>query len=323
MKAKFIYVGLLLLGVTLLSISFGAVYIPIRHVFQELFLMYPTESHYIIVNYRLPRVLIGILAGIGLSASGALFQGVIKNPLVSPDVIGITKGAGVGAVIVLLVFPKNQWLLPLGAFIGAMIVSILLYYLTKSDDFSPKKVLLVGMALGIVCGAFINYMITKYSFDINSVLVWLTGSLWGSNYSKVFILAISIAVLLPLVLVNYRAINNLILGDEVAVSIGENLLRSRVILMVLGILLSSISVAYVGSLGFVGLIAPHIARKIVGWNSKYNILMSAFIGAILITLGDLAGRLMMPPVEIPVGIFAVVFGVPYLLYLLSDRGRKG
>lgn len=323
MKAKFILVTVTLLGVIILSISLGGINIPIKHVFQELFLLYQTESHYIIINYRLPRVLIGVLAGFGLSASGALFQGVIKNPLISPDVIGVTKGAGVGAVLILLIFPQIQWLLPLGAFTGAMVVSILLYYLTKSDGFSPKKLVLIGMALGIVCGAFINYMITRYSFDINSVLVWFTGSLWGSNYSKVAILAISIAVLLPLVLINYSSINNLTLGDEVAISIGENLFRSRVKLMLLGILLCSISVAYVGSLGFVGLIAPHIARKLVGWNSKYNIVMSAIIGAILILLGDLAGRIIMPPIEIPAGIFTVVFGVPYLLYLISKDGRRG
>ena len=130
-------------------------------------------------------------------------------------------------------------------------------------------------------------------------------------------------MLLPLVLINYSSINNLTLGDEVAISIGENLFRSRVKLMLLGILLCSISVAYVGSLGFVGLIAPHIARKLVGWNSKYNIVMSAIIGAILILLGDLAGRIIMPPIEIPAGIFTVVFGVPYFLYVISKDGRRG
>lgn len=323
MKAKFIVVTIVLLGVIILSTSLGAINIPINHVIQELFLLNHTESHYIVINYRLPRVLMGVLAGFGLSASGALFQGVVRNPLVSPDVIGITKGAGVGAVIILLIFPNNQWLLPIGAFAGAMLVSVLLYYLIRKDGFSPNKVVLIGMALGMVCVSFIYYMIARYSFDINSVLVWLTGSLWGSNYSKVAILGVSIAVLLPLVLINYRSINNLTLGDEVAISIGENLNRLRIKLVLLGILLCSISVAYVGSLGFIGLIAPHIARRLVGWNSKYNIIMSALIGAILIPLGDLAGRLIMPPIEIPVGIFTAIFGVPYFLYLLAQDRRRG
>lgn len=322
MKSKYLLVTSILLLVVVFGISFGGVNIPISHVFKELFLFNHTESHYIIINYRLPRVLIGLLAGFGLSVSGALFQGVIKNPLISPDVIGITKGSGVGAVIVLLMFPNAQWLLPIGAFTGAIVVSILLYFLTRKEDFSPKNIVLIGMALGIICGAFINYMITRYSFDINSVLVWLTGSLWGSNYLKVTILAISIAIILPLVLINYRSLNNLIIGEEIAISIGENLIGSRIKLMLLGILLCSISVSYVGSLGFVGLIAPHIAKKIVGWNSKYNLMMSALIGAILISIGDLIGRILMPPIEIPVGIFTAIFGVPYLLYLLSKNGRR-
>ncbi|MGG3570917.1 iron chelate uptake ABC transporter family permease subunit [Bacillus gobiensis] len=313
---------LILLAIAVISIGAGAIYIPPLDVISALF----TESsqyHFIINEYRMPRIIIGILAGAGLAAAGAILQGVVRNPLASPDVIGVTKGAGLAAMIVILIFPASPiYVLPFSAFCGAAFIAILLVTFIYKKNARSSSLALVGIAIGAVCEAGMQYLMIKFPGDTNAALIWLTGSLYGRDWSQIQILVAAFIILLPLLFVFSRKLNLLSFSDEVAEGWGENAKRLRFSLLFLSVALAGACVAVVGSIGFIGLIAPHISRKIIGSKYEYMIPASCFIGSILLLSADSLGRGVMPPAEIPAGIVTAIIGAPYFLYLLRTESKK-
>lgn len=308
--------AVILIVLSVISIGIGALYISPDAVVTNL-LGLDHSFEFIIQQYRLPRIILAILAGAGLAAAGAILQGVIRNPLASPDVVGISKGSGLAAMAVILIFPESPvYVLPFSAFAGAAIIAVLL------KSIQPSSLALSGIALGAVCHAGMQYMMVKFPGDVNAALIWLTGSLWGRNWEEVKLLAPWLLILFPIVCILIPKLDLMSLGDELAQGLGENANRLRFILIFTAVALAGSCVAVVGSIGFIGLLAPHIARRLTGEKAKYLLPASALIGAIILLIADTLGRGIMPPVEIPAGILTAVIGAPYFLYLLKFEARK-
>ncbi|MFE0623058.1 FecCD family ABC transporter permease [Priestia aryabhattai] len=305
----------------LISLGVGAVYISPGEIFQQI-IGSSSGSSFILTNYRIPRTLIAIVVGAALAVAGAILQGILKNPLASPDVIGVTKGAGLFAVFILIVCPTaSMLLLPLSAFLGAAAIAVILMVFSYSQGAKPHTLALVGVALGAICQAGIQYFMIKFPDDVNTTLLWLTGSLWGRGWNELWML-IPCGVLVPFIIIFASKLDILNLGDEIAVGLGERTKYVRYTLLSMAVILTGLSVAVVGSIGFIGLIAPHIGRRLVGSRSKFLLPVSAAVGALFLLIADSLGRGVMPPVEIPAGIVTAVIGAPYFLYLLRREQKK-
>lgn len=304
------------------SLSVGSVFISIQDLWLSL-LQKDTPFSYIVWEYRLPRVVISILAGFGLAVAGVILQSLIRNPLASPDVIGLTKGAGFFAAFVIFLFPHSPaYVLPAAALIGAFLVFILLLLLSKRLTLKPAALALVGVALGAIFQSGIQYLLVKYPTDINMALLWMSGSLWGRGWDEVRSLFPWIIILLPVAWWQYQKLNIFQLGDEYSQSLGLDIIRQRFWLLLLSVSLAGVSVSAVGSIGFIGLIAPHIARQLVGGRHQLLIPLAALIGANLMLIGDIIGRVIIIPREVPVGIMTAIIGAPYFVYLLRKEYKR-
>ena len=304
---------LILLVSTLFSLCIGSVMIDPIHAIAGLF----TQDDFILNEYRIPRTLLGLVIGSSLAISGAVIQGVIRNPLASPDVIGITKGASLAAVIIIMIFPSAPlFVLPLGSFAGALIISLILSFLISKFDVKGSKLALIGLAIGAICTAIVQFLLIRNPMDANNALIWLTGSLYGHNISNFFSVLPWFIITVPLVLLLGYQLDILNLGDNVATALGARVQFLKMILLILAVMLAGASIAVVGGISFLGLIAPHIARQLVGHKNLHVIIMSGLIGAILLTLGDGLARGIQPPLDIPVGVVIAVIGAPYFLSLI-------
>ncbi|WP_028550608.1 FecCD family ABC transporter permease [Paenibacillus sp. UNC451MF] len=314
---------LVMLLLSVISISVGAVSIPISDVASSLF-NNASSSYFIVHELRLPRVIVAILAGFGLAVAGGILQSLVRNPLASPDVIGITKGAGFTAAAVIFLFPKSPiYVLPLAAFVGAVAAFLILLALSKRLTLTPASLALVGVAIGAVFQAGIQYLIVTNPTNVNMALLWMSGSLWGRGWSQVQYLLPAMAVLLAFAYGSFKKLNVFQLGDEISVSLGLQIIRERFWLFLLAVALSGISVSAVGAIGFIGLLAPHMARSLVGSLNQWLLPLAAVIGADLMLLGDCLGRVIIIPREVPVGIMTAIIGAPYFIYLLRrERIRR-
>lgn len=312
---------LAMIVLAVLSAGVGAVPVPFRDIWATL-LHENNKSFFIIHEVRMPRIIVGVLAGFGLAVGGVILQGIIRNPLASPDVIGITKGAGFTASAVIFLFPKAPaYVLPAAAFVGAFVAYGVLLILSRKLTLAPASLALVGVAIGAVFQAGTQYLIVRHPSDINMALLWLSGSMWSRGWEDVYSLLPWIAILLPIVWWNFGKLNVFQLGDETSISLGLNIVSKRFWLLLLAVALAGISVSAVGAIGFIGLIAPHIARSIVGGRHQWLIPLAALIGADLMLLGDCLGRILIIPREVPVGIMTAVIGAPYFIYLLRREKR--
>jgi ABC-type Fe3+-siderophore transport system permease subunit len=307
---------------SIVSLGLGAIYITPSEIIHNLIGEGTQSQRFILNNYRIPRIIIAIIVGAGLATAGAILQGILRNPLASPDVIGVTKGAGLAAVIIIVLFPTSPIIfLPLSAFIGAAIIAAILMLFVYKKGAQPNTLALVGIALGAICQAGIEYLMIKFPDDVSMTLLWLTGSLWARGWDQVYLL-LPCLILIPILFGLTAKLDILSLGDDIATGLGERSKFLRYILLSVSVILIGVCVATVGSIGFIGLIAPHIARRIVG--SKFNVLLpaSALFGAILLLVADSLGRGLFPPIEIPAGIITAVIGAPYFLYLLRAERTK-
>ncbi|UVI28424.1 FecCD family ABC transporter permease [Paenibacillus spongiae] len=305
------------------SLSVGSVSIPLRDIGTSLWDS-SSSTYFIVHEVRLPRIFAGILAGFGLAVAGVILQTIVRNPLASPDVIGITKGAGLVASAVIFLFPMAPaYTIPIAAFAGAVGAFLILLLLSRRLTLSPASLALVGVAIGAVLQAGTQYLIVTHPTNINAALLWLSGSLWGRGWREVYSLLPWIVLLLPVVWVRSNTLNVFQLGNETSASLGLHIVRQRFWLLSTAVALAGISVSAVGAIGFVGLIAPHMARRIVGAKHQWLIPLAALIGADLMLLGDFLGRIIIIPREVPVGVMTAIIGAPYFVYLLRrERARR-
>lgn len=278
----------------------------------------------VVQSFRMPRILISIMVGISLAVAGAILQAILRNPLASPDVTGITGGASVAVVLFLAIFSNDSnaltvsihWM-PLAAFIGATIIAILLYLLAWKNGLSSFRLVLIGIGLWALTKALTNlFMIIGPIHQAAQANVWITGSVYGATWSNVQILTPITIILLLLSFIMTRHLNIQELGEDIALGVGARIERQRLGLLLLSTALIGSAVAFAGGIGFVGLMAPHIARKLVGSSFGNLLPLSALIGAILVLLADTIGRTILLPIEVPAGVFTAAIGAPYFIYLL-------
>lgn len=278
---------------------------------------------FVVNTLRLPRTIVAYLAGVGLAISGTILQGVIRNPLADPSIIGINAGASLAAVALIVLVPSVPLLaLPLSAFSGALAVSVLIYWLAWDKGSSPIRLILIGVGLDAISRALTTLMVTFG--EINSVsqaLVWLAGSVYGRTWEHVWSLLPWLVVLVPLAFVLAKQLNALNLGDDVARSLGSQVEWQRGLLLLVSVALVGASVATAGTIAFVGLIAPHLGRQLVGPTHEGLIPVSALMGGLIVVLADWLGRVLFAPIELPCGVITAAVGAPYFLYLLI-RNRK-
>lgn len=282
-----------------------------------------TLSERVILDLRLPRLLVAMLAGAALAVSGALLQGVVRNPLAGPEIVGITGGAGLGALTLIVLFPGLPFaFVPIAAFAGAFMAFAVVYLASWKNGLTATRLALIGVAVSAFCAAGTNILVVKAQVRVASALVWLSGSTYARDWDDLQRLLPWLVVLLPVAWLAARQLDVLGLGDDTARAVGVPLEHTRLIILSIAVALSAAAVSVVGTIGFVGLIGPHTARILLSGQHQHRKLvpLAAILGALLVTLADTIGRFALAPKEIPAGLVTAMIGAPYFLWLLW-RGR--
>jgi len=271
----------------------------------------------IVWNFRIPRVLITFIIGAMLAVSGVLLQGVLRNPLADASVLGITSMAGAGAMIFLVLFPgiPVAWM-PIGAMVGAIVAMLVIFLTSWKTGFQPILVALIGISVSAFGSAIIQILVVKSRLVVAAALVWLSGSTYAKGWNDLYIASVLFILLIPVAIYLTRSLNALAFGDEIATSHGLNVSQTRAWSLIIGVVLSASAVSIVGTIGFIGLLAPHIARRLVGYFHLPLMIVSMMLGGLLLCLADFIGRVIIAPKEIPSGLVVALIGAPYLLYLL-------
>ena len=309
------------------SLTAGAVDIPLQTVLNTLFDLDGEQQQFIVNRSRLPRSLLAIVTGGALALSGVIIQALLRNPLASPKIVGINSGAALAVLLATLMLPSLplEWL-PLIAGAGGVIAASVVYLLAEFRSVSAARLALVGIAVGMTADAGVDFLlVTADSYAVSAPLVWLTGSLWGRGWSHLATVWPQLTVLMLACLAMAHRLDLIRLGDTQAMGLGVNIRVERFVLLGLATLLASVSVSAVGVLGFVGLMAPHIARNLVGGRHVAVLPVAMLTGALLVLLADAVGRSLMPPIEVSAGILSAMFGAPFFIFLLlttrSERAQ--
>lgn len=313
---------LILLGLcSVLSLAVGSAGYSIQEILKALFSQEDSPVKTIVLNLRLPRIILAILIGSSLSAAGALLQSVMRNPLADPGTIGVSAGAGTAATTILLIFPQLSASVPLFAFGGAALACVLIYTMAWKGGVDPTRIILSGVAINSVLGAYNSLLQLMNSDSLEGVLAFMNGSLSGRGWHQVQIAACYASVGLVMAFLCIKSANALQLGEEMAKSLGVKVSLNRVLLSAVAAFLAAATVSVAGMIGFVGLVVPHIARLLVGSDYKVMMPVSVVLGAVVLLAADTIGRTVVPGMEIPVGIVMAVCGGPFFLYLLRKKGK--
>ena len=286
--------------------------------FEEIWAAFqPDDKNYFtLMEYRLPRAVLAILLGGALAISGVLVQSVVRNPLASPDILGINNAAGLVAVSVLMFLPNLAFYwMPIFAFLGG-VLSFVILWVVCGFNFRPIKMAIIGVALSALWAAISHYLMLTNPVEINTAMLWLTGSLWGRSWSYLNVVLPWLVVLLPLPFIFCRDLDTLGLGENKASTLGVTVNKVQISVLVLAVALSTTAVAICGPIAFLGLVAPHLARRLVGGRHRTILPAALIIGALLLQLSDILARVIDPPTELPAGILTAIIGAPYFFYLL-------
>jgi len=308
----------------LLSMDAGLIHLSPIDVLKVLVNHGTSQQELILFDFRLPRIVISLLVGSGLAVSGAILQGITRNSLADPGILGINVGAGLVVVLFISFFSSMQvvpvFALPFAALMGAVLTATLIYILTykKGQGLSPMRMILIGIAVASgIEAALIVLTIHLDPRQLQFVTIWLAGSIWGTNWNFVLTLLPWILILMPLAFSKARVLNILNLYEDVSKGLGMAIEKERLILLGIAVGLAGSCVAVGGNMGFVGLIGPHLARKLVGPKHQFLLPASALSGSLLLIVADTLARLIVQPSEIPTGILVSIIGAPYFLYLLA------
>ncbi|MFH8612468.1 FecCD family ABC transporter permease [Streptomyces sp. NPDC018029] len=311
------------LAASVVLIGTGDFPIPAADVIRTLLGDGDAGQEFIINDLRLPRVLVGLLVGAALGLGGALFQSIARNPLGSPDVLGLGQGSTAGALTMIVLFQGSAAEVAGGALVGGLVTGLAIYLLAWKRGVHGYRLVLVGIGVSAFITAINGYLLTKADFvDAARSVVWMTGSLNGRDWEQVWPLLVLCAVLVPLVLVYGRPLRMLEMGDDVANSLGVRVERTRLVLLTASVLLTAAATAAAGPVSFVALTAPQLARRLTR-SPGPNLMPAMFMGATLLIVADWASQRAFGADQLPVGVVTGVLGGVYLLWLLVTQRKAG
>lgn len=307
----------LLVASMFISLIFGSTSVSLSDIWHTLWASELTDSaSQIIWNIRLPRNIVAALVGACLATSGAILQAVMKNPLADPQIVGVSSGAGLMGVIILILFPGYDYLVPMVAFLGAMGAALMVYALAWKNGIRPSRIILAGVAVSAFLGSGISALLVFFGDRVQGALLWMVGGLAARSWPQVEVLLPYAIVGLIFACMGAKRLTILSLGDETAKGLGLKVEQTRFMMTAVAALLAAGAVSIAGLIGFVGLVIPHILRLIIGNDYAYLLPGSALLGAFILVISDTVGRVVLSPIEIPVGIIMAFFGAPFFLYLL-------
>jgi len=312
---------LFLIIISIFSLAKGSVYISIEDIWMAIFKKGEEINQTIIWDLRLPRLISSLLVGSALGMSGALLQGMLKNGLASPYLLGISAGSGL-VIVAFIIFGLAQIFIPIAAWLGAIFTTLIVFTISKiGNKISIERLILGGVAISSLFGAIqATLLLQAEDGRIQSALTWLIGSLNSRGWDEIRITWIPIIFSLILSLLLSRQLNLLSLGDELSMSLGNSLFRSRCLIGAMATLLAASAVAIGGLIGFIGLIVPHFSRLLIGSDYKFILPLSALIGGLTLSTADLIAR--SGPIEMPVGIITSLIGAPIFIIILYKRSTK-
>lgn len=328
-KQRIIFFGLLALIMVTIVIGTGMGYSSLSYdrLLPTLLGQGTFKEEFVLFSIRLPRIIITLLAGMALALSGAILQGITRNDLADPGIIGINSGAGVAIAIFFLFFPINNpssfvYYLPLCAFIGALLTAALIYLFAykRNQGLQPVTLVLVGVGFSMALSGLMIVLISSAERSkVDFIARWLAGDIWGTDWP--FILAILpwLAILIPFTLYKANRLNLLGLSEPVAIGVGLSIERERIVLLITAVALAAAAVAVTGGIAFIGLLAPHIAKALVGPRNQLFIPIAILNGGWLLLLADTVGRNVLDSSNIPAGIMVALIGAPYFIYLLLKK----
>jgi iron complex transport system permease protein len=318
----------LIITVFFISLNVGVIRISPMETIQTLFGFGTEENKLVLFEFRLPRMILAICIGAGLAVSGAILQSITRNELAEPGIVGINAGASLAVVMFIFLTGGTMetlsefsiFVLPFIAFIGATMAAFLIYIFAWKNGVTPMRLILVGIAINAIFSALlIVIQLGMENRDFLKALVWISGSIWTANWKYVVAILPWILILIPFTIYKSRYLNILQLGDNLSIGLGLDVEKERRKFILLSVALAGSSVAVGGGITFLGLVAPHIARKIVGPQHERFILTSALLGSLILLFADMIGRVIIMPSELPVGIVVSCLGAPYFLYLLMKN----
>ena len=305
----------------LISLRIGSIDISFKELIDGMFLSKQSNNFLIIRDLRMPRVLSAVLIGGNLAVAGALLQTTMKNPLADPGIIGISSGASLGAIAVMVIFTDLIKYKIIIAFIGGIIAACLVYLIGEDKGFSPVRIILAGVCVNSILNALSSMVTVFNSAGVSSIQTWLLGSLVNVTWNDFKILALYTIVGIALCLLVIKSCDLMGLGDKTAQSLGLNVNRVRVMITFVAVFLTSISTGVGGVISFVGLVIPHICRFLIGSSHKFLIPFSYFMGGFLLLVADTVSRNIFRPYEIPVGLTMCLVGGPFFIYILRRSKR--
>lgn len=305
----------------LISLRIGSIDISFKELIDGMFLSKQSNNFLIIRDLRMPRVLSAVLIGGNLAVAGALLQTTMKNPLADPGIIGISSGASLGAIAVMVIFTDLIKYKIIIAFIGGIIAACLVYLIGEDKGFSPVRIILAGVCVNSILNALSSMVTVFNSAGVSSIQTWLLGSLVNVTWNDFKILALYTIVGIALCLLVIKSCDLMGLGDKTAQSLGLNVNRIRVMITFVAVFLTSISTGVGGVISFVGLVIPHICRFLIGSSHKFLIPFSYFMGGFLLLVADTVSRNIFRPYEIPVGLTMCLVGGPFFIYILRRSKR--
>ncbi|GAB6989783.1 FecCD family ABC transporter permease [Paenibacillus pini] len=314
---------LLNIGTVILNVMLGDRSIPTGEVLKSLVGRESREYDFTIHQLRLPRVLTGFLAGCGLALAGTTLQSITRNPLASPGVIGLNSGAAAAVVAIMVLVPsfpmKNMpWIAFGGAFLAASVIYLL--SLRKGEMGSTIRMLLIGVGISAMTGALITYLLTVGKiFRVSQASIWMAGSLYGRTWEHFWPLLPWVVILFLLLISLARVLDMFRLDVDSATGLGLRVESMRLLFIMISVGLAGSAVSMVGTIGFVGLMAPHMAMHMAGHRSLARLPTAALLGGLIVMLADLAGRILFVPFEVPAGLITAIIGAPYMIYLLLKR----
>ena len=277
----------------------------------------------ILIDFRLPRMLITILAGIALAISGAVIQSVTRNPLAEPGILGINAGSGFAIALFIVIGQVNAdnfvYVLPIISMIGGVGTALLIFSFSynKGEGITPASMVLIGVGLATALSGGSLTLMSKFDQDQSEFIAsWLAGNIWGDEWTFVITFVPWLVIIIPFLLMKANVLNLLNVHEHIAQGVGVKVSRERIVLLILAVILSSAAVSVAGAIGFIGLMGPHIAKSIVGPRHQLFLPISIVLGALLLVLSDTIGQVILQPSGVPAGIIVAIIGAPYFLYLM-------